>query len=368
MSNLFSGISGRFRGSGKSSGAKSPGGLNGVSPTSPTGNSPVNSSSPANMAPRISPLPNSPSLSQTMSMDDQQALPAGNDPLAAYNLPRPKPLWLNNAYAKHIVKGNFMTLSARPKTVEPGEWIAHQVVEHYRILWNFVRVIHEKEEDGNTICNPQTCPRMSAGANHSFTWLNSRREPVEVPAHEYISLMQRWISGKIDNTAIFPTDPAGISYCHNSAGPEIAGSTYASGGVNTPGSNTPIPAGPTTLTTSLSQLAGAGDWIGKSSGFPQEFVDVCQTIFRQMFRVYAHLYWGHFIEPFYHLNLDKHMNSCFSHFVLTATEIDMLKPHELEPMQPLIDLWAANGTFPPESKAYACANLKAGERLLQAAG
>lgn len=180
--------------------------------------------------------------------------------------------------------------------------------------------------------------------------------------------MQRWISGKIDNTAIFPTDPAGISYCHNSAGPEIAGSTYASGGVNTPGSNTPIPAGPTTLSTSLSQLAGAGDWIGKSSGFPQEFVDVCQTIFRQMFRVYAHLYWGHFIEPFYHLNLDKHMNSCFSHFVLTATEIDMLKPHELEPMQPLIDLWAANGTFPPESKAYACANLKAGERLLQAAG
>ncbi|KAI9644666.1 hypothetical protein NHQ30_006690 [Ciborinia camelliae] len=360
--------SGRFRGSGKNSGAKSPGGLNGVSPTSPTGNSPVNSSSPANMAPRISPLPNSPSLSQTMSMDDQQVPLASNDPLAPYNLPRPKPLWLNNAYAKHIVKGNFMTLSARPKTVEPGEWIAHQVVEHYRILWNFVRVIHEKEEDGNTICNPQTCPRMSAGANHSFTWLNSRKEPVEVPAHEYISLMQRWISGKIDNTAIFPTDPAGISYSHSSGGPELAGSTYASGGVNTPGSNTPIPTGPTTLSTSLSQLAGAGDWIGKSSGFPQEFVDVCQTIFRQMFRVYAHLYWGHFIEPFYHLNLDKHMNSCFSHFVLTATEIDMLKPHELEPMQPLIDLWAANGTFPPESKAYSCANLKAGERLLQAAG
>ncbi|KAM3073089.1 hypothetical protein ACMFMG_008807 [Clarireedia jacksonii] len=343
--------------------------MNGVSPTSPTGNSPSSSSPAANVAPRISPLPNSPSLSQSMSMDDQSiGMSTSNDPLSIYNLPRPKPLWLNNAYAKHIVKGNFMTLSARPKTVEPGEWIAHQVVEHYRILWNFVRVIHEKEEDGTTICNPQTCPRMSAGANHSFTWLNSRKEPVEVPAHEYISLMQRWISGKIDNTQIFPTDPAGVSYSHNSGGPEIAGSTYASGGLNTPGSNTPIPAGPTSLTTSLSQLAGPGDWVGKSSGFPVEFVDVCQTIFRQMFRVYAHLYWAHFIDPFYHLNLDKHMNSCFSHFVLTATEIDMLKPQELEPMQPLIDLWAANGTFPPESRAYGCANLKAGERLLQLAG
>lgn len=49
-----------------------------------------------------------------------------SDVLASYNLPRPKPLWLNPAYAKHIVKGNFMTLSARPKTVEPGEWLAHQ--------------------------------------------------------------------------------------------------------------------------------------------------------------------------------------------------------------------------------------------------
>ena len=87
-----------------------------------------------------------------------------------------------------------------------------------------------------------------------------------------------------------------------------------------------------------------------------------------MFRVYSHLYWAHFIDPFYHLNLEKPMNSCFSHFVLTATEIEMLKPHELEPMQPLIDLWAANGTFPKESKAYACANLKAGERLLALSG
>lgn len=39
------------------------------------------------------------------------------------------------------------------------------VVEHYRNLWNFVRVLHEKEEDGSNICNNTTCPRMSAGAS-----------------------------------------------------------------------------------------------------------------------------------------------------------------------------------------------------------
>ncbi|KZL73988.1 maintenance of ploidy protein Mob2 (Mob1/phocein family protein) [Colletotrichum tofieldiae] len=312
----------------------------GQQPTSPTVSQ--GSQSSTNIAPKVPPLPNSPSLAHSIGMDDQGSLTDGDSILNSYHLPRPMPIWLNSNYGKHIVKGNFMTLSARPKTVEQGEWIAHQVVEHYRNLWNFVRVLHEKEEDGSTICNATTCPRMSAGANHSFTWLNSRREPVELPAFEYMTLMQRWISGKIDDTNIFPTDPSGVSYAHN----------------------------PAITTTPLSQLTNPGepDWIGKRSGFPQNFIDVCQTIFRQMFRVYSHLYWAHFVEPFYHLNLEKSLNSCFSHFILTATALDMLKPHELEPMQPLIDLWAANGTFPPESKAYEYANLRAGERLMQLAG
>ena len=117
--------SGRFRGGGKNGGLKSPGIPNGQSPTSPTGTTQGGPSS-TNLAPRVPPLPNSPSLSQTLSMNDSTGrLPSG-DPLAAYNLPQPKPLWLNNTYAQHIVKGNFMTLSARPKTVEQGEWIAHQ--------------------------------------------------------------------------------------------------------------------------------------------------------------------------------------------------------------------------------------------------
>lgn len=37
------------------------------------------------------------------------------------------------------------------------------VVEHYRNLWNFVRVVHEKEENGDSVCNPRSCPKMSAG-------------------------------------------------------------------------------------------------------------------------------------------------------------------------------------------------------------
>jgi hypothetical protein len=50
----------------------------------------------------------------------------GDEILNSYRLPTPLPMWLNPAYAKHIVKGNFMTLSARPKSVDQGEWVAHQ--------------------------------------------------------------------------------------------------------------------------------------------------------------------------------------------------------------------------------------------------
>lgn len=53
-------------------------------------------------------------------------IPTAEEILTSYHLPPVKPMWLNANYAKHIVKGNFLTLSAKPKTVEMGEWIAHQ--------------------------------------------------------------------------------------------------------------------------------------------------------------------------------------------------------------------------------------------------
>lgn len=70
----------------------------------------------------------------------------------------------------------------------------------------------------------------------------------------------------------------------------------------------------------------------------------------------------------YNMGLEKSMNSCFSHFVLTATTLELLEGKDLEPMQALIDLWAANGTFPRESRAFSFANEKVGERLVELAG
>lgn len=164
-------------------------------------------------------------------------------------------------------------------------------------------------------------------------------QPCEIAAYEYFTLVQRYISSKIDDETIFPTDPAGVSFAENH---EIC---------------PPLPTdGPP-----------GRDWLGMRSGFPDHFKSTCQVIFRQMLRVYAHLYWSHF-EDMYALGLEKSMNSCFSHFVLTATTLDLLTADDLSPMQALVDLWAALGTFPQGTKAYEFANVQVGQHLVQLAG
>lgn len=63
-------------------------------------------------------MPHSPALSSAMSFESQGA-PAD---LSA----RRPPFFFREEYSNLIVKGNFMTLAAKPKLVEEGEWLAHQ--------------------------------------------------------------------------------------------------------------------------------------------------------------------------------------------------------------------------------------------------
>lgn len=155
--------------------------------------------------------------------------------------------------------------------------------------------------------------------------------------------------GKLSDNKTFPTGPL----------TQTAGA-YASGSVTGPAATTPIAAGPTNLNTPLSTLAGQ-DWIGKASGFPENFFTDCRTIFRQIFRVYAHIYHSHWIDPFWHIHNSTppssgwtDLNSCFVHFITVAKLFGLLSEKDLEPMQPLIDIWVANGSIPADAAKGAC--------------
>lgn len=185
--------------------------------------------------------------------------------------------------------------------------------------------------------------------SHTYTWLDSKKEPIPVTAHKYIELVQRWMNGKIHDQKAFPTDP-----------PLANGTSYASGGLSTPTGERPIAAGPTNLQAPLSTLSGR-DWVGKSAGFPETFLNDVRTCFRQIFRLYAHLYHSHWVEPFYHLSgsTNSHgwtdLNSCFVHFCSVAKLYGLLSDKDSEPMQPLIDIWIHNGSIPSEAANGACA-------------
>ncbi|ATY60364.1 kinase activator (Mob2) [Cordyceps militaris] len=242
-----------------------------------------------------------------------------------------RPLWLHRECAKLITKGNLLTLTVPPKCVDKGEWVAHQVVEQYRLLSAFVRVVSELDSDNTSICNAERCPTMSAG-EHCYTWIDEDEQPVRLLAHQYITVIRDWISRKLDDELLFPTDPLGATanlYPHHACQTDLSGNSDE-------------------------------NWLGCRSGFPQNFAAACRLICRHMFRIYAHLYWNHF-EDFYHLSLEKSLNSCFGSFLMVTVTHDMLQSGDVQPMRDLISLWAANGTFPTDSKLGGLADLDRGK-------
>ena len=107
-----------------------------------------------------------------------------------------------------------------------------------------------------------------------------------------------------------------------------------------------IAAPPTSLNAPLSTLSGRSDWLGKASGFPESFETDIRSVYRQMMRCYAHIYHGHWLDPFWHTNAYKELNTCFLHFVNVGKTFGLLAEKEIEPMGPLIDIWTSKGLLP----------------------
>ncbi|OJD13102.1 hypothetical protein AJ78_06407 [Emergomyces pasteurianus Ep9510] len=269
---------------------------------------------PAGYSSHSSGLMNSPSISSTFSVD---SVTNDNDSIKYF---------FQEKYATLNVKGNFLTLCACPKNVELGEWLAHQIVEQNRLLHGMLQVIQEiNGVTGLPICNENTCPTMSAG-RLTYTWLVDGRA-ARISAPKFINRVEKWIVSKIHDPVMFPTE-------------------------NVAPGTTPVVSSDPSSTNSTSPTNSSGqDWIGKSSGFPQTFYKDCQGIIKQMFRCYAHLYHGHWENPFFHINKHEVLNMCFVHFVTVAKYYKLVADKEMEPMQPLIDIYIKQEKIPPEALA-----------------
>jgi MOB kinase activator 1 len=158
------------------------------------------------------------------------------------------------------------------------------VVDLFNNLNLFYSVVTE-------FCTVENNPTMSAGpgcvpifaltlpflltlpspVSMDYTWIDSNRKRVKLPAPQYIDYVLTWVEGLIKDEAVFPTK----------AGRE----------------------------------------------FSPNFPSVARHIYTQLLRIFAHLYHAHY-EVYLHLSMEGHLNSLFANFLTFGREFDLLEPKE----------------------------------------
>jgi len=153
----------------------------------------------------------------------------------------------------------------QPKWVDINEWVAINIFEFYNNLNMFYGVLSE-------FCTSESCPTMSAGKTLDYTWIDSNRKQIKLAAPIYTDYVFTWVQNLLEDKNMFPTD--------------------------------------------------------SSRPFPQNFASTAKHIYRQLLRVFAHIFHAHF-PHLLHLQLEAHVNSLFAHFLAFGTEYELLDPKDI---------------------------------------
>jgi len=172
-----------------------------------------------------------------------------------------KPLYLCSPFVEAaLVKGNFKTIVMLPKYVDIMEWVAVNIFDFFQNLNMFYGVISE-------CCTQQSCLTMSAGPSLNYTWINQDRKSVQLPAPTYIDYVMTWVQNLLDDEGTFPTK--------------------------------------------------------SGQDFPASFPSTIKHVYRQLLRVFAHIYHAHYPQIL-HLRSEPHFNSLFAHFLSFGREYELL--------------------------------------------
>jgi len=169
---------------------------------------------------------------------------------------------------------NYAVAVQLPSGEDPNEWIAVNTVDFY----NQINLLYGSITE---YCTHESCPLMSAGPRYTYKWADGDkvRRPIECSAPDYVEYLMIWIQEKLDNENLFPKTQD-------------------------------IP-------------------------FPDNFIREIKTIFKRLFRVYAHIYYSHF-NKIRSLGEEAHLNTCFKHFFYFTREFRLIESRELEPLQQVI--------------------------------
>jgi len=161
-----------------------------------------------------------------------------------------------------------------PPGTELDEWIAANIIDFF----NQVSLLYESI---NRYCTKESCPIMSAGEKYEYLWADGKsiKKPIKVSAPEYADYLMNWVQDILDDETMFP-------------------------------SSDDIP-------------------------FPENFLSTVSTIFKRLFRIYAHIYYSH-AQDIVDLGVEAHLNTAFKHFYLFIKEFNLVDQEEMEPLGSLI--------------------------------
>ena len=182
-----------------------------------------------------------------------------------------------------MVKGNFQHIVRLPQGIDENEFLASNTFDFYNNLAMFHATVAE-------VCTPRDCPSMSTDPAQfpDFTWTDAQKRAVKLPAAQYIDYVLAWCQNSLDDPTLFPTKA--------------------------------------------------------NQDFPKDFIQTVSQIHRQLYRVFAHVYWAHF-DTMLNLKQEGHWNSLFAHWVAFNREFDLVKREEMKEMEDLIQAWEQSGRF-----------------------
>ncbi|KAJ9533071.1 hypothetical protein QJQ45_018172 [Haematococcus lacustris] len=200
---------------------------------------------------------------------------AGHQQLCHHSCHAVQGLQLKRHIEATLGSGNIMAAVQLPPGEDLQEWLAVNTVDFY----NAVSVLYATLGE---FCTDRTCEVMSASSKYEYLWADGVkvRKPIRLSAPEYIDKLFDWIEAQIDDETVFP------------------------------------------------QQFGMP--------FPPNFLDVTKTIYKRLFRVYAHMYHSHF-KQICSLDEEAHLNTCFKHFIFFTLHYRLVDEKELAPLQELID-------------------------------
>ncbi|KAJ3153197.1 hypothetical protein HDU89_000826 [Geranomyces variabilis] len=159
-----------------------------------------------------------------------------------------------------------------PPDTSREEWLAVNTVDFYNQINLLYGCISE-------YCTRENCPTMTAGPRYEYLWADGKAvpKPVKCSAPEYIEYLLSWVDAQLDDETIFPP----------------------------------------------------------SDTFPPQFLITVKQIFKRLFRFYAHVYHNH-LKQMEDVAEDRHLNTCFKHFILFVTEFDLVDSRELQPLASVV--------------------------------